>query len=99
MLDCFDRGEAPYVSHLLYPRVLDDRIPLDRAAGMKAGELWQGICARAGGRMVVYVDHGISAGMMSDIANARKLGMEIERRAGLNLDRVDRAGLLDIVRR
>jgi hypothetical protein len=76
MIDSLSRGEAPFVPHLLYPQVLDDTRPEDRALGMEAGTawLWQ---ARA---LVAYVDLGVSAGMAAEIAEAERLGLPVERR-------------------
>jgi hypothetical protein len=39
MRDCFERGEAPFASHLLYtqPGVLDDTLHHERALGIDAG--------------------------------------------------------------
>lgn len=36
LLDCLERGEAPFAPHLLYPAVLDESDPEQRAA-MDAG--------------------------------------------------------------
>lgn len=39
MADCFERGEIPIASHLLYTQegILDDTIPDERRKGMEAG--------------------------------------------------------------
>lgn len=78
MKDCFDRGEAPFASHLLYTQanVLDDTIPDERTLGIDAGLLW-GACAD---KTVVYTDLGISKGMKYGIDNADKAGRPIEYR-------------------
>lgn len=78
MKDCFERGEAPFASHLLYtqPNVLDDTIPLERTLGIDAGLVW-GACAD---KTVVYGDLGLSKGMKYGIENAIKAGRDIEYR-------------------
>jgi hypothetical protein len=70
--DCLKRGEAPFASHLLYtqPGVLRDGMALEREQGIRAGLIW-GEQAQA---TVVYVDRGISAGMLR--------GMDLPKRSG-----------------
>ncbi len=64
MLDSLRRGEAPYLSHLLYTRVLDDRVPEQRLLGLAAAQAW----IPTAHAVVVYTDRGISDGM-SDAIN------------------------------
>jgi hypothetical protein len=79
MADCFRRGEAPYASHLLYPGTLDDLNPEDRALGMAAGFDW----ATVADARVVYIDRGISPGMVKGIVHATTIKQLIEfRRLG-----------------
>ena len=68
MRDCLDRGEAPYASHLLYtqPGILDDSDPDERTKGIEAGLCWG---AKAD-KTAVYVDRGISKGMLQGIERA-----------------------------
>jgi hypothetical protein len=77
--DCLKRGEAPYISHLLYtqPGILDDTIPEERKLGMEAG--WSFI--RVATKTVVYTDMGISSGMKQGIEIAEKFNKEIEYRS------------------
>ncbi|MNV63173.1 hypothetical protein D3C71_1557530 [compost metagenome] len=79
MRDCLLRGESPYASHLLYTQdgVLDDDIPEERTLGIDAGLDW-GSCAEAS---VIYIDRGISSGMLYGIKNAIKKGREREYRS------------------
>lgn len=79
MRDCLLRGEAPFASHALYtqPGVLDDTDPLERSRGITAGLCW-GTRAE---KTVVYIDHGISAGMRQGIDAAHAAGREVEYRA------------------
>ena len=71
--DSISRGEAPFVSHLLYTQVLDDTIPEERALGIACGNVWR--C-----HTVVYKDYGISKGMVFGIIDAISKGYEIEYR-------------------
>jgi len=77
--DCLKRGEAPFASHLLYtqPGVLRDGVALEREQGIRAGLIW-GEQAQA---TVVYIDRGISAGMLRGIEHAEKIGRPVERRS------------------
>jgi len=76
MEDSLMRGESPFMSHLLYPQVLDDNIPQERELGIRAGFKWHSVADK----MVVYTDLGISHGMQQGIANAQKLGLDVEYR-------------------
>jgi hypothetical protein len=61
MLDSLARGEAPYLSHLLYTQVWDER---NRDLGLMAGDAWR---AAADG-ITLYVDLGVTSGMERAIA-------------------------------
>ena len=76
MLDSLKRGEAPFLSHLLYTQVLEDTEPELRQLGMSAG--WEWIEASEG--TVVYADYGISIGMHEGIAEAFHSDKPIEYR-------------------
>ena len=83
MLDCLQRDEAPFASHLLYPIVLDDTDAEERKLGMRAG-------FNLGDRLdvvAVYTDLGISKGMEAGIARAQKRGAPIEYRTIPNFAR------------
>lgn len=77
--DSLLRGETPFASHLLYtqPGVLRDEVQAERADGMEAG--WALI--RRCDVMAVYEDLGISQGMQQGIAQAKRIGVRIERRS------------------
>jgi hypothetical protein len=60
----------------LWPGILDDARPEERALGIEAGLAW-GIAAEA---TVVYCDRGISQGMLQGINRASVEGRPIERR-------------------
>lgn len=76
MMDCFERGEAPFASHLLYAQsgLLDDASPIERGRGIIAGLEW----GRFADRCAVYTDLGISSGMGLGIASAQSHGVRIE---------------------
>lgn len=78
MADCFARGEASFASHGLYtqPGVLDDRIPDERARGMRAGFAW----GEKADIVAVYEDLGLTPGMLAGIERAEKRGQRVERR-------------------
>ncbi len=79
--DCFERGEIPFASHLLYPQCLDDRKPEQRKQGMQAG--FRIAEALATSRLLIdvycamYVDHGITSGMREGCAAH---GLRLEQR-------------------
>lgn len=77
LTDALKRGEAPFAPHLLYPQCLDDGATLQRALGFAAGTAWLFVAEAC----MVYVDRGISAGMMEDIDTAEAAGMTVEYRA------------------
>ncbi|MDD5749435.1 MAG: hypothetical protein PHO91_01450 [Patescibacteria group bacterium] len=79
LLDCLKRGEAPFASHLLYTQegVLDDTVPEQRRLGIEAGLAW-GQKATA---TVVYLDRGISQGMVQGIIRALNEGRAVEPRS------------------
>ena len=78
MRDCFNRGEAPFASHLLYtqPGILDDTNPEERKQGIEAGLLW----GKHADKTVVYCDLGITSGMIEGMNRADKEGRKIEKR-------------------
>lgn len=76
MRDSLQRGESPFVSHLLYTQVLNDGDPLERRAGIEAGLAW-GVWAEA---TVVYTDLGVSDGMREGIRRAETEGRAVEYR-------------------
>jgi len=61
--------EAPFLSHLLYTQagILDDNNPQERQDGIDAGMAW-GAAAEA---TVVYLDRGVSTGMLYGAKNAQ----------------------------
>lgn len=77
LLDSLSRDEAPFLGHLLYPRVLDDTSDDDRRRGMKADIAW----LRGSELVAVYIDLGVSGGMKEAIALASKLKLPIVERS------------------
>ena len=76
--DCIERGEAPFASHLLYTQrgILDDSDPVERWRGIAAGLAWVEVADAT----VVYIDHGITGGMVAGIQAAEIRGRPVERR-------------------
>lgn len=76
--DCLDRGEAPYASHLLYTQkgVLNDEIAEERRRGIDAAVAWLEVADY----VAVYMDLGITVGMMFGIIRAAKSGKPIRLR-------------------
>ena len=74
--DCLCRGEAPIASHLLYTQrgILKDDIIEERRLGINAGLAWLKVADAS----VVYVDLGVSAGMLEGIFMAQSRGVPIE---------------------
>lgn len=77
LLDSLCRGEAPIASHLLYTQVLDDKDPHQRSWGIEAGLAWRDVADGS----VVYVDRGLSRGMIYGIEAAKEAGIDIEYRS------------------
>lgn len=67
MKDSLSRGESPYASHLLFTRFMNDDIPEERKMGIEAGFEWHSVADV----VAVYVDLGISGGMIQGIFNAQ----------------------------
>lgn len=76
LLDCLLRGEAPFASHAIYPKVLDDGDPEQRRLGIAAGFAWHDVAQV----VAVYTDRGISDGMKLGIENAKKLRIPVVHR-------------------
>lgn len=86
--DSVHRGEAPIASHLLFTQegILDDSIPGERRLGIEAGWAWYR-CAQI---CAVYVDNGISPGMVGGILEAKAWHVFIDYRSirGLSLGEI-----------
>lgn len=74
--DCLNKGEHPFASHLLYTQegILDDNILEERKWGIDSGLEWAGKADKT----VVYIDRGISNGMLYGMMDAVKAGRPIE---------------------
>jgi hypothetical protein len=68
--DCLDRGESPFASHLLYTQkgVLNDNVPDERRKGIEAANGWLEVADH----VAVYMDLGITRGMVIGIVKAAK---------------------------
>jgi hypothetical protein len=77
--DALSRGEAPIASHLLYTQrgILRDSDPVERQWGIEAGLAWRDVADAT----VVYIDRGISPGMVYGITRARTAGLTVEVRS------------------
>ncbi len=73
--DALNRGESPFASHLLYTQagILDDKIPEQRRRGIDAAIGWLEVADY----VAVYVDKGVTTGMVYGIARAARLGKPI----------------------
>lgn len=71
--DSLARDEAPFASHLLYPRVLDDNDAAQRRQGIEGQLAWIDL-ARS---IVVYIDRGLSPGMIAAIRHSLRQGYEL----------------------
>ena len=76
LLDSLERDEAPFAPHLLYPAVLDESEPEQRAQGISAGLEWLAVAEA----VVVYGDLGVSDGMAAELRHAESLGIPVELR-------------------
>ena len=76
--DCLDRGESPFASHLLYTQkgVLDDKIPEERRRGIEAANGWLEVADY----VAVYMDLGVTHGMLVGVIKASRLGKQIRLR-------------------
>lgn len=76
--DCIQRGESPFASHLLYTQkgLLDDSKPEERKLGIDAAIGW----LQVADYVVVYMDLGVTAGMVIGIIRAAKLEKPIRLR-------------------
>lgn len=80
MHECLMHGESPLASHLLYPQVLNDRIPFERELGIEAGfARW---CAAD--LFDFYIDLGWSPGMRAafQLVKREHLSYEIRKLKG-----------------
>lgn len=72
--DCFNRDEAPFASHAIYPTVLDDKIERERELGMQMRNAW----ASRADKIIFYVDRGMSPGMLLALDHAQEMGQAVE---------------------
>ena len=85
MKDSLDRGESPFMSHMLYPKrtggVLDDDDPEERQQGLDGHNNWLKVAQL----VAVYVDYNISPGMEDAMNRAGKYSVPVKvRRIGRN---------------
>lgn len=86
MKDSLQKGEAPFLSHLLYTQVLNEAIPEERELGITTGFVWGEVADIT----AVYFDNGVTEGMKQGIVHAIKCGRVVEYRqlngAKVNVD-------------
>lgn len=70
------QDEAPFGSHIIYPLCLDDATPEERKLGMEAGFCW----GEKADLIAVYMDRGLTAGMILGIEKHQKNNIPIEYR-------------------
>lgn len=74
--DCFRRREVPFASHLIYPQMLNELNLEERERGITAGyEFWP-----LAGKIVFYMDRGMSPGMERAWKRAGAQNLEREQR-------------------
>ncbi len=85
--DSLSRGEAPIAPHLLYPQILDDNDPAQRAHGIAAGLAWRKACVDQPAPFhpvpalpAFYVDLGWSSGMRKALDIYQREGITTETR-------------------
>jgi hypothetical protein len=66
-----DEGHAPFAPHLLYPQMLDEANPADRAKGIACGLAWLEFCDE------MWVFSKVSDGMQQEILEAMAHGITI----------------------
>jgi hypothetical protein len=76
--DCLNRGESPFASHLLYTQkgILDDTIAEERRKGIDAAIGWLEVADY----IAVYMDRGVTTGMLYGITRAARLGKPVKLR-------------------
>jgi len=77
VLHSVKQNECPFASHLFYTQIFDDDLLSDRKLGIDLGLTWY----KKADISAVYVDHGISAGMVQGITEAYKQGVTIDWRS------------------
>jgi hypothetical protein len=75
-----DAGYAPFVPHLLYPQVLDEKNTIERALGISTGLNFMDCCDS----VWAYIANGITEGMKLELAHAKYLNKEINYLKSIN---------------
>lgn len=76
MADSLNRGEAPFVPHLLYTQVLPEDGGEGRRRGLEAAKAMLLGCEL----LAVYMDNGSSVGVQGEVVHALRNGIAIEHR-------------------
>jgi len=76
ILDCLNRGEAPFASHQMYTDALDDDNKQERKLGIDCGYAWMNVAEA----VVFYIDFGWSKGMLAALKKCSELRLDAETR-------------------
>lgn len=68
-----DAGRAPFATHLLYTRFLDEDDPAQRELGISMGLRFMEVCEE----VWAYIGEDISEGMRREMEHARALGKPV----------------------
>jgi hypothetical protein len=80
--EVLDAGHAPFAPHLLYPQMLDDADPAQRARGLAVGLLYLAVCDE----MWAYPGlEGLTSGMRTEVELAGKLNVPVVWRSPIEM--------------
>lgn len=83
--EALSAGHAPFAPHLLYPQMLDDANPVQRAVGLEAGLLFLATCDE----MWAYPGlEGLTSGMRREVEMASKLNIPVVWRSPIEMVRL-----------
>ena len=71
--DMFERGEAGFASHLIYPSLFAKYSKEQRAAGLAAGAAWTPVAELC----AAYIDLGWTEGMRQGVKRAHDAGVPV----------------------
>lgn len=77
MAHSLSKGEAPFLSHLLYTQVMSEYMGMDREWGITANLT----VIKKADIVAFYVDYGMSPGMKSALTVVKELDIPFERRS------------------
>ena len=74
ILDCLERGEAPFASHQMYTDALDDDNSHERKLGIDSGFAWMKVAEA----VIFYIDFGWSKGMLAALQKCSEIRIDVE---------------------